>query len=300
VLPVSVNEVTQVGLESIAALVAYGASAIRFLVRARPRHDISGLERTIELATSILTGLGFGPHRVATIETDDPELLSEALRALPRQPVELSSIANFCPMGDKRSSLRFALRELHVVAPAPVDVIPLPAGAPIGAVEIDAPNCTLCLSCVSACPTGALRDDPDQPMLRFAEEACVQCGLCQATCPERVITLRPRLNFRAVSNGVQVLKAEEPFHCVRCYKPFGVKSTIDKVVAKLAGNHWMFKDDPGRLELVKMCEECRVAYVTEREFNPHAAQRPPMRTTDDYLRERDTNDAKDANEAGDR
>ncbi len=186
---------------------AYGAMAIRFLVRSRPRHDISGLLRTIELAEPILTGLGFGSGRVAAIETDDPEFLGEALRALPKWLVELSSIANFRPMGDKRSALRFALRELHVVAPVPADVIPLPAGAPFGAVEIDAPNCTLCLSCVSACPTGALRDDPDQPMLRFAEEACVQCGLCQATCPEKVITLRPRLNFRAVSNGVQVLKA---------------------------------------------------------------------------------------------
>ncbi len=27
--------------------------------------------------------------------------------------------------------------------------------------------------------------------------------------------------------------------------------------------------------------------MTEREFDPHAAPRPPMRTTDDYLRERD-------------
>ncbi len=200
---------------------------------------------------------------------------------------------NFLPVGDKRSALRFALTELHGVAPAPVDVIALPAGAPFGAVEIDVPNCTLCLSCVSACPTGALRDDPDQPMLRFAEQACVQCGLCQATCPEKVITLRPRLNFRAVSNGVQVLKAEEPFRCVRCHKPFGVKSTIDKVVEKLAGKHWMFKEEPGRLELIKMCDDCRVAYVTEREFDPHAVPRPPMRTTEDYLRERDARDPND-------
>jgi ferredoxin len=200
-------------------------------------------------------------------------------------------------MGDKRSSLRFALRELHIVAPAPVDVIDLPAGAPFGAVEIDTPNCTLCLSCVSACPTGALRDDPDQPMLRFAEEACVQCGLCQATCPEKVITLRPRLNFRATSNGVQVLKAEEPFSCVSCRKPFGVKSTIEKVLAKLTANqHWMFKDAPERLELIKMCDDCRVAYVTEREFDPHNKPRPPMRTTDDYLRERDARDPGDSDD----
>ena len=285
VLPVSVNEVTQVGLESIAALMAYGATAVRFLLRGEPRHDVAGLARTVELAESVLSGLGFGPGRVARVETDDPEVLGEALRAIPRAPVEVTSVSEFLPIGDKRSVLRFALRELHGVAPVAADVIELAAGAPFGAVEVDAPNCTLCLSCVSACPTGALRDDPDQPMLRFAEEACVQCGLCQATCPEKVITLRPRLNFRAVSDGVRVLKAEEPFRCVRCHKPFGVKSTIDKVVAKLAGKHWMFKDDPGRLELIKMCDDCRVAYVTEREFDPHAAPRPRMRTTEDYLGE---------------
>jgi ferredoxin len=289
VLPLSVNEVTQVGLESVTALMAYGATAVRFLLRAQPRHDISGLHRTIATADSIFVGLGFGAARVATLETDDPEWLAEALRQIPEWAVGPSTGAasHFLPMGEKRQALRFALRELHRLAPAPVDLIPLPAGAPFGAVEVDAPNCTLCLSCVSACPTGALRDDPDQPMLRFAEEACVQCGLCQATCPEKVITLRPRLNFRATSNGVQVLKAEEPFRCVSCHKPFGVKSTIEKVLAKLEGKHWMFKDDPGRLELIKMCEECRVTYVTEREFDPHATPRPTMRTTDDYLRDRD-------------
>ena len=43
----------------------------------------SGLRRTIELAEPILAGLGFGAGRVATIETDDPDDLGEALRAIP-------------------------------------------------------------------------------------------------------------------------------------------------------------------------------------------------------------------------
>src|SRR5207245_76976 len=58
VLPLAVNEVTQVGLESIAAAFAFGASAVRFLLRARPRHDVTGLMRTIALADPILAGLG--------------------------------------------------------------------------------------------------------------------------------------------------------------------------------------------------------------------------------------------------
>ena len=50
VLPLAVNEVTQIGLETVAAAFAYGASALRFLLRARPRHDITGLANTIALA----------------------------------------------------------------------------------------------------------------------------------------------------------------------------------------------------------------------------------------------------------
>src|SRR3984893_11166807 len=286
VLPFAVNEITQIGLESIAAAFAYGATAMRFLLRARPRHDVSGLRQTIGLAEPILTGLGFGAGRVATIETDDPDLLSEALRALPAMAAAPRP-ASFRPLGAKRSVLRFALSELHRAAPSPVGVIALPQGAPFGAVEIDAGGCTLCLSCVSACPTGALRDDPERPMLRFVEDACVQCGLCQATCPENVITLRPQIDFDAARAPARILKEEEPFCCIRCSKPFGVKSTIDRVVSKLEGKHWMYTGSSRRLDVIKMCDDCRVAFVAEEGFEPYGAPSQIVRTTDDYLRERD-------------
>src|SRR5882757_2252379 len=292
VLPFTVNEVTQIGLEAIAALFAYGASAVRLLLRAQPRHDVAGLTRTIELAEPILAGLGFGAGRIATIETDDPDLLGTTLRTI-QTMAPVAGPASFLPIGDKRGVLRFALRELHRAAPEPADVVTLPAHAPFGAVEIDTAGCTLCLSCVAACPTGALTDDPQRPMLRFTEEVCVQCGLCKATCPEKVITLKPRLDFRAVSAGARVLKEEQPFCCIRCGKPFGVKSTIERVVAKLADKHWMFKGSPERLDLIKMCDDCRVAFVTEKEFDPYGAPRTTVRTTDDYLRERDETKAGD-------
>ena len=159
------------------------------------------------------------------------------------------------------------------------------AGAPFGAVEIDVAGCTLCLSCVSACPTGALSDDPARPLLRFAEAACVQCGLCKATCPEKVVSLVPRLAF---DPATCVLKEEEPYPCIRCGKPFGVRSTIERVLAKLEGEHLMYQQSSPRLDLIKMCDDCRVAIVAEADFDPHAAPaRPRPRTTDDYLRERE-------------
>ncbi|HET7848405.1 MAG TPA: 4Fe-4S dicluster domain-containing protein [Pseudolabrys sp.] len=287
VLPVAVNEVTQVGLESIAASFAYGASAVRFLLRARPRHDVAGLRQTIAFAEPILGGLGFAGARLATIETDDPDTFGEHLHAI--EPMDgAPRPARFSAVGGKREVMRLSLRELHGAAPAPIDIIPLPNGAPFGAINVDVAGCTLCLSCVSACPTGALSDDPERPMLRFAEDACVQCGLCKATCPEKVITLQPQIDFRAATAATRIVKQEEPFLCIRCGEPFGTRSSVERVVAKLEGKHWMYKDSKKRLDVIKMCADCRVQVVAEDNFDPSGApQRPAPRTTDDYLRERE-------------
>jgi ferredoxin len=229
------------------------------------------LRRSIVLANTILAALGFGEGRVSAIETDDPDLLSDALRAIPSMAAAPRP-ASFLPLGEKRSLMRLALRELHRASPDPIETIALPDQAPFGAVEIDVGGCTLCLSCVSACPTGALGDDPERPMLRFTEDACVQCGLCKATCPENVITLRPQLDFRPEAAAARVLKEEEPFCCIRCGKPFGVKSTIERLTAKLQERSWVYQGSPRRLDAIKMCDDCRVAFVWEENFDPHAAQ----------------------------
>jgi ferredoxin len=292
IVPLAVNEVTQVGLETLLAAFLYGAAAVRLLVRARPRHDLSGLHATIALTESLLGGLGFAGARVTTIETDDPEELGVSLRNIPDLPAARPS--SFLPLGAEKAALRRqVLRQLHRVAPTTVDIIPLPEGAPFGSVDVDTEGCTLCLSCVSVCPTHALQDDNDQPLLRFTEDACIQCGLCQATCPEKVIRLTPRVDFRSSSASSRILKSEQPFCCVRCGKPFGVRSIIERVTAKLAEKHWMYKDASQRLELIKMCDECRVAAVSEQDLDPYGPPRAALRTTDDYLRERETPGPKD-------
>jgi len=287
VLPVAVNEITQVGPELLAALFAYGASGARFLGRSKPKHDLLGLSRTLDTTGTILTALGYGEAAVELIETDDPDILrAELLDAVAatsgngaREP------AGFLPVPSKRGLLELAFREMHRVAPTPVDVIPLAAGAPFGGINVEVEGCTLCLSCVSACPVDALSDNPERPTLRFTESLCVQCGLCAATCPENVITLEPRLDFAAWQEPKRLVKEEEPFHCIACSKPFGTRSTIERVMQKLGGSHWMFAGENGeqRLRVLQMCEDCRVEAVVNESFDPHEGAEKRMRTTEDYL-----------------
>lgn len=287
VLPLRVNEVTQLGLEFSAAALAFGASAVRFLGRAKPKHDLSGLHRNVAYANTLGSALGYGEVRTGLIETNDPDALRAALDAitpgsLPAEP------ARFRPMGEGRPLLRTALGEMHRAAPAPVASVPMPERAPFGGLAINAEGCTLCLACVSACPVQALQDDKDQPTLKFQEDLCVQCGLCAATCPEKVISLVPQLDFAAWAAPPRIVKQEEPALCISCNKAFGVQSTINRIVAKLENKHWMFAGDLAkRTSLIRMCEDCRVEVVVNESFDPHENRpRPSPRTTEDYLRER--------------
>lgn len=293
VLPVLVNELTQLGPETAAALLAYGAVGIRLLVRDRPRHDIAPLRRMATLADTLAQGLGYGPADgtavVSLVETDDPDALGAALAA-GSLGTPAPSPAAFMPVGPKRGVLQFAVREMHVAAPAPVARVPLGAGAPFGGLDFRVEACTLCLACVGTCPTHALSDSQDRPLLAFEESLCVQCGLCAATCPEDVISLVPQVDFEAWAAPRRIVKEEQPFDCVACGKPFGTRSTIERVMAKLQDRHWMFKGAGGeeRLRSLMMCETCRVTVAVTQSFDPHAGpERNVPRTTEDYFRARE-------------
>lgn len=288
-LPIRVNEVTQLTPEAVAAVFAYGGTGAAILIRAQPRHETAGLRRTANMSGTIVSALGFGEGVVRMIETDDPDQLRAMLDTMPAG-IATGKPASFVPRGAKRGVLETTFRELHLAAPSPIDVVPLAPGAPFGGVQLNVEGCTLCHACVTACPTHALSDNPDRAMLRFTESLCVQCGLCESTCPEDVITLEPRLDFQAWNAPLRVLKEEEPFHCIACGTPFGTRSSIERVLSKLQEKHWMFEGiNARRLDVIKMCADCRVEAVVNESFDPHAApQRPPVMSTEDYLRARET------------
>jgi ferredoxin len=206
--------------------------------------------------------------------------LGEALYTARITPLSVTPVL---PAGNRRQVTRLAARALHPDPDAPID---LPAGAPYGTVVIDTGACTLCLSCASLCPTGALADNPDTPQLRFQEDACLQCGLCTRVCPEKAITLLPQLDLTDAALAQRVVHEEEPFACVECGALFGVKSTIERISEKLAGKHAMFAtSDTARL--IQMCDKCRVEVQYHRTDNPfQGGDRAPTVTTEDYLSKR--------------
>lgn len=289
VIPFPLNEVTLIGFDFLSMAFAYGATQVALLVGPDKQGELEGLAGQIALAETVMEGLGHGGGRVTLLDELDPDAVEERLWAL--QSRSRPEPGSFLPMGGKRTRTMLALRHLHGTAPEPQDLLPLPKGAPFGRVKVDTDGCTLCLACVSACPTGAMQDDPDRPWLGFNEEACVQCGLCANTCPESVITLEPRLNFTEEARSAVKLNEAEPFNCIRCGKPFGVKNTIERIADQLGGKHWMFESNDA-VERIMMCDDCRVVVHFEQP-NPMAGpSRPITRTTDDYLREREIEEAR--------
>lgn len=256
-------------------MAALGAGFSEVLILPDSAADAAVMQPQLELAQALLNGAGSEKDRIRVVDTNQ---LSEPTR------YSEASCDSVLLMGGRRDITRVATAAISSKAGRSVEEpISLPAGAPYGAVQINSDKCTLCLACVSLCPTGALADHADRPEVQFTENACVQCGVCQTTCPETAIQLMPQLDLSNNALQKRALHGEDPFECISCGKPFGVASTINKIVEKLEGNHWMYTNTDN-LQLVKMCDDCRVKAQYHGESSPMAmGERPRVRTSDDYL-----------------
>ena len=271
VVPMEVEALAGFGHAEMVGALASGFARVEILLA--PRTERDALIAQSELANAI------SPDGVALLDLADPDALSDHLFG--RAPMAGSS-SPILPLGSRRQVARLSAKALN----PETDTLPLPAGAPYGAVIVDTDACTLCLSCVSLCPSGALGDNSDLPQLRFQEDACLQCGLCANICPEQAITLQPQFDLTDAALTQTVLKEEEPFACIECGSLFGVKSTVEKITEKLAGNHGMFAN-PDAIRMIQMCDNCRIHAQYHSENNPFASgERPRPRTTDDYLSKR--------------
>ncbi|MCT8159249.1 4Fe-4S binding protein [Pseudoruegeria sp. SHC-113] len=275
VLPLAVGTVTGFGHAEMLAALAVGFAEVSVLLA--PKAEAGVIEGEAALARALSGASGAQVH---VLDIADPDALSAQLYEAAKPP---APIAPVLPLGDRRQVTRLAAKALN---PGSDATLPLPAGAPYGAVLVDTDACTLCLSCVSLCPAGALLDNEDMPQLRFQEDACLQCGICKTICPEQAIALEPRMNLSETALAQVVLHEEEPYACIECGALFGVKSTVERIVEQLAGKHPMFATSEAG-KMIRMCDNCRVNAQFHQQNNPFSGgERPKPRTTDDYYSER--------------
>ena len=268
VIPVSLWHTASLGLDVWLAALAYGAAQVLVLHTAEEAPQYAdGLQAQMAQAQAMLEGLGYakpGRMPVQLVHAAQALELDAELQRLTTGQQRLSTTvpaATFAVMAEKRSTLSMVID--HLLEHAPVlktatapEALALPKdGSLFGSVEVNKDSCTLCMSCVSACPANALQDNQQAPQLRFFEKNCVQCGLCVSTCPEKALNLVPRLLLTPQRKEVRVLNETQPYGCVRCGKPFGTLKGIEAMIGKLAG-HSMFQGEA--LQRLKMCGDCRV------------------------------------------
>ena len=263
VIPVETWSADAVGMDLLLGAYALGAAQIGVL--GAGSHDLAPLRQQAGFAQTILSALGYGNDRLRVIEADDYRSLDTQLWGW-APAAGVSTVAEFRLLPDKRKTLEFAIDHLAKHAPTPQSEIALAAGAPFGTITVgDA--CTLCMSCVGACPAGALKAAADAPRLSFLESQCLQCGLCEKSCPEQVISLTPRLLLDGARRE-RILQEAEIFCCTACGKAMGAKPMIDAMLSKLA-SHSMFAGEQA-LARLSMCADCRVIDLMKSEESTQA------------------------------
>jgi ferredoxin len=289
VIPVALWHTASVGLELWLSAVAYGARQVMVLLtdEEAPQYRAALMEQ-MAVAQSLLNGLGYGGVHFQLMEAKNPTALDADLQRLASRSLKAALMpegpaqaARHAVQAEKRSNLELVLD--HLMTQSPVmrqdeasrpQAIDLPvAGSPWGTIVVDGDKCTLCMSCVGACPSSALQDNPLQPEIRLIEKNCVQCGLCAKTCPEDAIVLKPRLSLLSSRQQPRVLHGSPPYACIRCSKPFGTLKGIEAMLGRLAG-HSMFQG--AALERLKMCGDCRVVdmFTDENQVRVPGAPKP--------------------------
>ena len=269
VLPYGIEHIASTGIEMWLGALTYGFAEVILLLSSDedPAYRMA-LEEQVQLANAILKAFGFD-ERIQLISAhsqDDVQVVSHAMRAM-RQRGTLSPIcapASYGFSNQKRETLEAALEHLQKQAktPLPEAGAALPKHSLLGGLAINQDACTLCMSCVSSCPEGALIDNPDEPILSFIEKQCVQCGICTQTCPEQALNLEPRLQTVERRKQKQILNQAPAFHCISCGKPFGTAKMVDLMLAKL-GAHGAFAG--AAMDRLKMCSDCRVVDMVKKE-----------------------------------
>jgi ferredoxin len=258
-IPVAVRSIASVGVDVWLYALALGAQRVELLPSPdgpSKRHGV--LRAQQRLAQLLLGGVDARLERISLIaeRSGEDALEPRSSNSLGGRASAVTAVAPEDPTG-LLSCLEHLRREGRPVVPPAA--ITLPHGAPVGGVELDTSRCTLCLACTRLCPTQALQGGECGTSLQFTEQACVQCGLCQAGCPEQAIRLAPRwlTAVGARSAPVSLIKTEAAA-CSECGTPFLPLALLSAATARVHGNSLL----AGRLGgLLSMCPACRAKAV---------------------------------------
>ena len=243
----------------LAALVQGAAQVIVRLPADLPESTRDELKAQAEMAQAMLAAIG-----------DVAERIIVADRTQPISPVaRRDDMARHAPLvvsheATKRDTLFAGLEQLLNSAAADELAMPasvaLPASAPFGAVEVNRQTCTLCMACTHLCPTGALVSHETGLRLNFIESRCVQCRLCERACPEKSITLKPRLLLDAdARQSARTLNQDVPHHCPECGAPFIGRALLNKSL-KIMRDQQLLNDE--ELNRLRLCPSCRAQNVS--------------------------------------
>ncbi len=135
-------------------------------------------------------------------------------------------------------------------------------GSPLAQVEIDHAACTVCGTCASACPTGALRFEETgiRSRLSFEPGLCTGCGKCVEQCPEKAqgaIRVSPVTDLVAIGAGLAEAAAADSLLCEKC----GASVTSVAVIERLQE---MLGDEFDARRIARLCNQCRGVTISSR------------------------------------
>lgn len=257
VIPVTVDELPSIGIDTWFAALTNGATQVLFAASRRMPKTIQRiLEQEVATAQTLLSQLGLAKETINILYLESlregaPSLITDDLQ------LRLGELE-----GNKRARLFTSLDALAEQFNIEKVAKPLEASSVYGAIECSTKDCTLCMGCVAVCPTRALHHEGDIPGIKFVEQDCVQCGLCIKACPENALTSVKQMNWdKAARQSAITLHQEEPAKCLRCHKPFAPQSMITMLQNKLQGHSHFATAEA--LNRIAMCEDCRVIDVFE-------------------------------------
>jgi Fe-S-cluster-containing hydrogenase component 2 len=117
-------------------------------------------------------------------------------------------------------------------------------------------GCTLCGSCVDACPQDALQivnDGPAETTLTFNSRRCVTCEQCLPACPEiGVLHVDRTTDLALLAEGRATIHRDAVNLCDRCGQPISTNKMMGRIAELLGEEH------AGTLNVIsRFCTNCR-------------------------------------------